>query len=134
MVDFDRVALWNPKLEGHDAPPPDRLAEGQSFWIRYGWRGKTHQVRATVETLKPPFRFTVRYAGGDLGREGWGREVVRISPFQGATLLGREVHMHDPRIPRWARLVIGLLARFGTPRGESDLQAVRRLVLAEDEA
>jgi len=134
MADFDHMAVWNEKLESHNAPSLDRLGVGASFWVTYRWRETTHQMRANVEMLNAPFRFTVRYDGGDLGRDGWVRETVKLSPFHGTTVLKREVRMHDPRIPRWARLVIGLIARFGKPKGESDLQAVRRLVLEEIES
>lgn len=130
FADPDRVRLWNPKLESDTAPPLDALRQGMEFWVRYRMREGAEAVdtRAELTELEAPTRLTLRYSGGALGREGWVLESVRITAEPGGSQVERVLTFGLPDVPWWGRLLMSLIMRFGTPRGESDLQAVRRVM------
>lgn len=70
----------------------------------------------------------VRSEDGDLGRDGWVVERIEIEPRGAVCRVERTVRIHDPRIPWYFRLLASFLMRFGTPEGETNLEALKRRV------
>jgi hypothetical protein len=52
----------------------------------------------------------------------------RVWPWVADPDLVRYSNFHLPLISLWARLLMALVFRFGTPKGESDLEALRRVM------
>lgn len=134
IADPARIALWNPNLERSGAPPPDRLREGTTYGARYRMSRRGVDVQATVEVWDPPRRLAVRYRWGPTS---WALERSRLDPVRGGTRLTRIVEIRDPRMPWPARVLAGLLMRFGRPpaatgspeeEGGSTIDAIRRLM------
>lgn len=136
VADPDRVQLWNEKLESHTAPSLSSLHQGSTYTVRYRMRAGAQAVdnRAEVVTWEPPTRITVRYYGGDLGRDGWVVESASLDSVSGGTLVRRTVEFNVPRLPWFVRLLMRVIFRFGKPKGESDLEALERVMREWNEA
>lgn len=126
----DGVRTWNEKLVDHTSPPLEELTVGTEFWTTHRMRRDT-RVRATITAWSPPTLVEVRSEDGDLGRDGWVVERIEIEPRGAACRVERTVRIHDPRIPWYFRLLASFLMRFGTPKGETNLEALKRRVEAE---
>ncbi len=122
IADPERVALWNSKLEVTGAPALEDLREGLSYGARYRLRRAT-EVQAQVEVCQPPKELVVRYR---LGPDSWALEHTLLEAAGAGTRLTRTVEIRDPRIPWPARLVAGLLMRFGKPLPVSHAEGQKR--------
>ena len=133
IADPERVPLWNPKLEVTGAPPLEDLREGVSYGVRYRM-GRATEAQAVVERCVPPLELVIRYR---VGPDSWALEEATLRAVPGGTRLTRIVEIHDPRIPWPARLLAGLLMRFGRPprgesgEGETTIDVIRRLCESE---
>jgi uncharacterized protein YndB with AHSA1/START domain len=136
VADPDLVRFWNEHLETDTAPPLEALREGMEYRVRYRMRPGAQPVdtRATLERFDAPRRLVVRYSGGSLGREGFVVESIRLDTTRRGTRVTRTLDFHLPDIPLWARLLMSLVFRFGKPKGESDLEALRRVMREGGEA
>jgi uncharacterized protein YndB with AHSA1/START domain len=122
IADPERVALWNSKLEVTGAPALEDLREGMSYGARYRL-GRATEVQAHVEVCDPPLELVVRYR---VGPDSWALERTKLEATGDGTRLTRIVEIRDPRIPWPARLLAGLLMRFGKPLAEDHPKAGKR--------
>jgi uncharacterized protein YndB with AHSA1/START domain len=122
IADPERVAQWNSKLEVTGAPPLEDLREGISYGARYRLR-RAVEVQALVEVCDPPRELVVRYR---FGPDSWALERATLEATGEGTRLTRTVEILDPRIPWPARLLAGLIMRFGKPVAEGHPKTGKR--------
>jgi uncharacterized protein YndB with AHSA1/START domain len=122
IVDPERVGQWNSKLEVTGAPALEDIREGISYGARYRLR-RAVEVQAVVEVCDPPRELVVRYR---FGPDSWALERATLEATGEGTRLTRTVEIRDPRMPWPARLLAGLLMRFGKPLAEDQTEGGSR--------
>ena len=117
---------WNPRIVRTDVHGSAVSGLGARFRVAYELSGRATEFEAAIVECEAPSRLGVRL------EERWqtdprhaGRFVIEryvIRPHgRGARIL-HDVHVHDPGMPWFVRVLVWLIMRVGRPTGTTYLQ------------
>jgi len=120
------MPAWNPKCVESVV---SGKGEGARFTAVFDMSGKRIEVQGTIVEYveEERIRFQYQYEeGGKAGRIGELYAISRKGPRQ--SHLRHEADFSDSTLPFWAKVLIGIVGRFGTKMRNSPLDGIEELL------
>ena len=125
VADLALMRAWHPKLVA--AEP---LTSGQprvgSTWRTVSCMGKRERRFLSRIEVCEPFTRVVFVHQDDADRNRFARETIELAPHNSGTRIIQSLDLTQSGIALPGRLVIGFVARFGTPAGPSIFAELKR--------
>ena len=132
-VDDERLLHeWNPKVVEVSHPSPGRRRVGYAYQVVFEMSGRRTRMRALVVERHPPNRLVVRLEPAE--RRGLAPTVTEQYTLEsvgdGHVRLEQTIDLSSDGIPRWARVLMWVIQRFGKPVDKPYLARLKELIEA----
>jgi len=127
IEDPNNLPLWNPKVRKVTAMNSSHHL-GYSFGIMYELSGKAMEYRAEMTRFEPPTHLTFTFTGGSFPSENFVNEEFTITPHGDHCMLHRTIDFSNANIPLWAKILMWIIFRFGSPMGKTYLETLKEIV------
>ena len=129
------MPLWNPKVKRVSPSSFAHPQQGYRYAITYQMheRANASEFLAEFVHFEPPTKLVIRHTGGLSPRNSVIEEMYELSERDGGTSLRQTIHIENPGIPVFFRLLIWLIQRWGKPTGKRYLETLRDMVEKDTE-
>jgi hypothetical protein len=119
---------WNPKIVEVSASSSGPRRVGYQYEITFEMNRRRTRMRAVVVERQRPTRLVIRLEPIDRRAATITEQYTLTSEGDGRTRLAQRIDLSTSGIPRWARALIWLIQRFGTPVEKPYLARLKELV------
>jgi uncharacterized protein YndB with AHSA1/START domain len=125
VVDLALMREWHPKLVSAEPVTSGHPRVG-STWKTASRLGKRQRRFLSRIEVCEPFTRVVFVHQDDARRDRFARETIELAPHNGGTRIVQSLDLTQSGIALPWRLIIGFIARFGSPAGPSIFAELKR--------
>jgi uncharacterized protein YndB with AHSA1/START domain len=119
---------WNPKVVDVSGASAGPRRVGYQYQLTFEMKGRRSRMRAVVVERRPPTQLAIRLEPFDR-RGPTATERYALAPDgDGRTRLVQTIDLSPAGVPLWARAMIWLVTRVGTPVEKPYLARLKELV------